>query len=119
MFMFSRQLLSPRLRQRAHMRFVFRPKRKTLRITPSLTNICGALFCLASSTDPEYKVRYFDEHVKQFARATLEPQLMDRPAAIAGNETPVEEILEEKSPKKASRRATQQLDGFFFCLLLF
>lgn len=66
----------------------------------------------------EHKVRSFDEHVKQFARATLEAQLMDRPAAIAGNETSVEEILEEKSPQRASRTATQQLGGFFFCLSL-
>lgn len=72
-------------------------------VLQSLTKISGAPFCMATSLDSKYNGQYFDEHVERFVRVTPDAQLMDRPAAIAGNETPVEEILEENSPEKGKK----------------
>ena len=46
---------------------------------------CGPMFCIATLLDARYKDRYFDEDVKQCARAILHAHLL--PAAGAKDET--------------------------------
>ena len=74
---------------------------------------------MATSLDSKYNGQYFDEHVERFVRVTPDAQLMDRPAAIAGNETPVEEILEENSPEKGKKEGNTATWWFLFLFTAF
>ena len=95
---------------------------------------CDPMFCIATLLDARYKDRYFDEDVKQRARAILHAHLL--PAAGAEDETRdgesahlqrkrqrpsgagpslhdmFEEILEENGPERPSTSVSQQLDIF-------